>query len=111
LLRCPMSRLESSIEATVRRKVLDWAECEDISVLFLKFTSPGICGYPDRIILIDNGQVLFAEFKQKGVKPRKLQSHIHTMLREMGFLVLVIDDVEDGVIEITRAINFLRDGK
>jgi len=108
LPRSAMSKLESIIEMMVRRKVLDWAECEDISVMFLKFTPTGVVGYPDRIILIDNGQVLFVEFKQKGVKPRKLQAHVHDLLRGMGFIVLVVDDVVEGFDGITSAIRFLR---
>ena len=59
--------------------------------LALKFTSPGMAGVPDRLILLPEGRIAFAELKAPGKKPRPLQLHRHTQLRALGFRVYVID--------------------
>lgn len=58
----------------------------------LKFTSPGFDGMPDRLILLPNGRVAFAELKAPGKKPRALQLARHRLLRKLGFMVFVIDN-------------------
>lgn len=60
----------------------------------LKFTSPGFDGMPDRIILMPEGRVYFAEIKAPGKKPRPLQSSRHALLRRLGFRVYVVDRPE-----------------
>ena len=59
--------------------------------LALKFTSPGMAGVPDRLILLPQGRIAFAELKAPGKKPRPLQLHRHAQLRSLGFRVYVID--------------------
>ena len=59
--------------------------------LALKFTSPGMAGVPDRLILLPEGRIAFAEMKAPGKKPRPLQLHRHAQLRALGFRVYVID--------------------
>lgn len=59
-----------------------------------KFTSPGFDGMPDRIILLPNGNMGFAELKVPGKKPRALQLSRHKLLRRLGFKVYVIDGAE-----------------
>ena len=57
----------------------------------LKFSSPGFDGMPDRLILLPNGKMAFAELKSLGKKPRPLQLSRHRLLRRLGFKVYVID--------------------
>ena len=59
-----------------------------------KFTSPGFDGMPDRLILLPNGKIAFAELKAPGKKPRPLQAARHNLLRRLGFKVYVIDGAE-----------------
>lgn len=59
-----------------------------------KFTSPGFLGMPDRLILLPDGHIGFAEIKAPGQKPRPLQLARHRLLRELGYRVYVIDDPE-----------------
>ena len=68
--------------------------------LALKFVSPNLNGVPDRLLLFPDGRIAFAEVKAPGEKPRPLQVHRFARLRELGFRVYVIDDVEQigGVI-------------
>ncbi len=62
--------------------------------LCLKFVSPNFDGMPDRLILLPNGKIAFAELKAPGKKPRPLQLARHKSLMELGFRVYVIDSVE-----------------
>lgn len=66
-----------------------------------KFVSPGYDGMPDRLILLPNGRMAFAELKAYGKKPRPLQAARHEMLKRLGFQVYVIDAAEQigGVID------------
>ena len=59
-----------------------------------KFVSPGFAGMPDRIVLLSDGLIAFAELKAPGKKPRPLQLARHRLLRSLGFKVYVIDDIE-----------------
>ena len=58
-----------------------------------KLVCPGFAGMPDRLILLPDGHVGFAELKAPGKKPRPLQLARHRLLRELGFKVYVIDDI------------------
>lgn len=66
-----------------------------------KFTSPGLDGMPDRIVLMPGGHMAFVEVKAPGRKPRPLQEARHRTLRELGFSVYVLDDEEQigGMID------------
>lgn len=57
----------------------------------VKFMSPGLDGMPDRLVLLPNGKMAFAEVKAPGKKPRALQLARHEMLRRLGFKVYVLD--------------------
>lgn len=59
-----------------------------------KFTSPGMAGMPDRLILLPDGKMGFAELKAPGKKPRPVQVCRITQLRRLGYKVFVIDGVE-----------------
>ncbi len=59
--------------------------------LALKFVSPGMAGVPDRLVLLPDGKIAFAEMKAPGKKPTSLQRLRHGQLRDLGFRVFVID--------------------
>ena len=64
-----------------------------------KFVSPGHSGVPDRLILLPGARLGFVEVKAPGDKSRKLQVHMHKLLRGRGFKVYVLDDPNQiGVI-------------
>ena len=72
-----------------------------------KFVSPGFAGMPDRLILLPDGHIAFAELKASGNLPRPLQLSRHRLLQRLGFKVYVIDDPEQigGMIhEITNSL-------
>lgn len=69
--------------------------------LCLKLASTGLDGIPDRLVLMSKGKIAFVELKAPKQKPRKLQLVRIKKLKEMGFSVYVLDNVEDigGVID------------
>lgn len=60
----------------------------------VKFVSPSFAGMPDRLVLLPDGVIAFAELKAPGKKPRPLQEARHRLLRRLGFRVYVIDSEE-----------------
>lgn len=79
---------ERTIEAKLRQKI------KQCGGLCLKFTSPGTDGVPDRIILLPNGKMAFAETKAPGRELRPLQKTRKRQLERLGFKVYVIDNTE-----------------
>ena len=57
----------------------------------LKFTSPGLAGVPDRLIILPNGKYAFVEVKRPGGKTRPIQEIRHKQLRNLGCKVYVLD--------------------
>ena len=71
-------------------------------VWVIKLLSTFIKGLPDRMILCKGGYVGFAEIKTTGKKPTKIQLYIHDKLKDLGFEVFIIDDIESR----DRAVSF-----
>jgi hypothetical protein len=69
-----------------------------------KLVSPGFAGMPDRLILLPDGHMAFAELKAPGQSPRPLQLSRHRLLRKLGYRVYVIDDVKQigGMLDELR---------
>ncbi|MDO4867401.1 MAG: VRR-NUC domain-containing protein [Clostridia bacterium] len=70
-----------------------------------KFVSPGLDGVPDRIILLPGERMAFAELKAPGQMPRPLQQHRIEQLRQLGFRVYIIDNINQigGVLDEVSA--------
>ena len=66
----------------------------------IKLLSPN--HIPDRLVLIPGGHVEFVELKSPGEKPRPGQLAMHTLLRGLGFTVLVVDRVEQLEEALTK---------
>ena len=58
-----------------------------------KFTSPGFEGMPDRIVLLPEGGIGFVEVKRRGKKLRPLQESRRILLRQLGFQVFILDNI------------------
>lgn len=89
---------EQKIELYLKRQV------ESIGGKAYKFTSPGVRGVPDRIVILPGGKIFFIELKAPGKKLRPLQEAIHKQLIKLGCNVLTIDSKEmvDRFIEKVR---------
>ena len=79
-------------EKTLERKLVE--AVTRMGGLALKFTSPGMAGVPDRLLLLPEGRIAFVEMKAPGERPRPLQLYRHKQLRNLGFRVYVIDTAE-----------------
>ena len=75
--------------------------------LALKFVSPGFAGVPDRLVLMPDGNVGFVEIKAPGEVPRPIQLSRHKLLRQLGFKVYVLDNIEN----ITHIIDEIERGE
>lgn len=86
-------------EKVVERKLVE--KVKAMGGLALKFVSPGFNGVPDRIILLKNGRIAFAEIKAPGEKMRPLQVRRKTQLEGLGFSVYCVDGIEqiDGILK------------
>ena len=89
---------EKNIEAALVR------ETRNRGGICPKFTSPGMDGMPDRLVLLPHGRFCFVEVKAPGEKPRPLQVHKHKQLRRLGFKVYVLDGPEqiEGILDGTE---------
>ena len=86
---------EKVIEQRLRKAVIQRGG------LCLKFVSPSFDGVPDRIILMPNGIMAFAEMKATNGKMRPLQKSRKRQLEKLGFRVYCIDSFEKigGVLD------------
>lgn len=67
----------------------------------LKYSNPGMAGYPDRVCLLPGGVTLWVELKSKGGQLRPLQRQRISKLLRMGHDVHVCDSREavDNMLE------------
>lgn len=65
-----------------------------IDGMALKFTSPGMAGMPDRLVLLPKGKAFFVELKAPGQDLRPIQIKRKEQLELLGFKVYVIDSYE-----------------
>lgn len=61
----------------------------------VKFPPLFFRGFPDRIVLMPKGVIVFVELKAPGEKPRLIQTKVHARLKALGFRVEVIDNIID----------------
>ena len=80
--------LESKIENRLTKEI------KKIGGIALKFTSPGVAGVPDRIVLLPHGKIIFVELKAPGKKPSPMQEYRAKEYRALGFDVRCIDSTE-----------------
>lgn len=65
----------------------------------LKYSNPGMVGFPDRIVMLPGGWTAWVELKSKGKKLTYLQSLRYGVLKGIGQRVYVADS-RDKVDEI-----------
>ena len=70
------------------------AQCKKYKLLSLKLHVKFARGWPDRIVPLENGEVLWVELKRPGGKVSALQAKVHNDLNKLGHKVYVIDSKE-----------------
>lgn len=84
-------------EKTVESKLVK--AVKSMGGLAPKFTSPGLDGVPDRLVLLPGGKMAFIELKAPDKNLRPLQVRRKKQLESLGFLVYCMDRPEQiGVI-------------
>ena len=86
-----------SIENLVGRARLKGLPC-------LKYSNPNMVGYPDRLLVLPGGKVIWVELKSRGRKPTKIQQMRMAELVSLGHPVKVIDNKAD----IDELINTIK---
>lgn len=86
-----MEKRERDIESGLRRQV------EKMGGKFMKFTSPGNKGVPDRIAILPGGRVWFVELKREGEKPTAVQKWQLEQLRKLGCNVALITGKQEAI--------------
>jgi hypothetical protein len=91
-------------EKYIEQKLM--AAVKDMGGIAFKFTTPGINGVPDRLVLLPHGKLVFVELKAPGKKMRPLQVRRKRQLERLGFLVYCIDSAEQigGVLDEIQSL-------
>lgn len=76
-------------EASLERKLVH--EVQKRGGLCWKFTSPGVSGVPDRIVIMPGGRVVFVEMKAPGKRMRPLQKKRADQIQAMGIPVYCLN--------------------
>lgn len=82
------------LESYIERKVTSFAESK--GWMQRKVVYQNRAGSPDRWYFADGARLKIIEFKQEGQKLKPHQVKEIARLRDMGFDVHVIDNIEDG---------------
>lgn len=77
-------------EKSIEKYLIEQAEANGL--LCLKYSNPNMVGYPDRLLVLPGGSVVWVELKSKGRQPTKIQLIRIAGLRNRGHYVWVIDN-------------------
>lgn len=92
-------------ESQIEKYLVD--RVKSIDGICWKFTSPGVAGVPDRIILI-TGHTYFVEVKAEHGRFDKLQHHRCRQIRDCGISVDIVRSKEQVDALIERILNEIR---
>ena len=77
-------------EKAIERYLVE--RCREHGLPCLKYSNPNCVGYPDRLIVLPGGMVLWVALKSKGRKPSKIQLARMDELTDLGHSAVVIDN-------------------
>lgn len=90
---------ESEVERILKREI------EKMGGKCFKWVSPGQIGVPDRICILPEGKIIFAEVKvEKGGRVSGMQKYMHKLLTQLGCRVFVLT----GQPSVVNMISELR---
>jgi len=82
-------RRKTHKEKYVDKKLRDSVKA--LGGISIKLVTIHISGLPDRLNLLPKGRIFFAEIKETGKKPERIQTYIARKLIKLGFDVYCID--------------------
>ena len=88
-------------EKAIERYLVE--RCREHGLPCLKYSNPNCVGYPDRLIVLPDGLVMWVELKSAGRKPSKIQQARMDDLTDLGHSAVVIDN-KAAVDELINAI-------
>lgn len=76
-----------------------------LGCICLKYSNGNETGYPDRMVLLPKGGIVWVEIKSTGKKLRPIQQARKKQLEALGHEVYVVDSVKslDGVVSIIHS--------
>lgn len=99
-------RRESSYEKAFSRIVKQLFEAYRLPYKYVKTTTPGSKGWPDRLLLFGpQGHHLYIEWKQPGKEPDAMQEFIHAELRALGAEVRWYDNHYIALVEVEAFVR------
>lgn len=91
-----MKKLENiTRHAEVSEKAIEKYLVEQVKAIggiCLKYSNANMVGYPDRLVCLHGGKVVWVELKSRGKKPTKIQTIRQSELASMGHEVYTIDN-------------------
>ncbi len=91
-----MKKLENiTRHAEVSEKAIEKYLVERVKAiggLCLKYSNANMVGYPDRLVCLPKGKVVWVELKSRGKKPTKIQTIRQNELVSLGHEVYTIDN-------------------
>ena len=91
-------KLEKEIEKAFVKKI------KELNGLCFKWVSPGNSGVPDRIVILDSGEIIFIELKTKYGKLSSIQKGQIEKLREKNQKVTVLY----GLSGVSKFLAYLK---
>lgn len=78
--------------------------CKEAGIPCLKYSNPGMVGYPDRLVVLPSATVVWVELKSLGRRPSKIQRCRIAELERMGHRVFVADS-RSGIDELIKILG------
>lgn len=94
------------LESTIEKYLVE--EIKKLGGMCLKFTSPSTSGVPDRIIITENGKVIFVELKTEKGRLSKIQKYVTGEMMKRGANVRIVKglaEVKQLLTEIEREVR------
>jgi hypothetical protein len=79
-----------------------------LGVPSVKLTPRGRRHHADRMFFVPGGKPKIIEFKRPGDEPRRSQSHVHKILRDLGYDVEVHDTYAGAMGSLAAAVDAAR---
>lgn len=97
-----MTIQEKEVEAYLRRAI------QKRGGMFIKFTSPGMAGVPDRIAILPGGRVWFVELKTEHGRLSEIQKYVIRAFDRLDCNVAVIHGKREAESWLREVANEIR---
>ena len=92
------------LESSIEKKCKKFIE-KELGGKFKKLQGQGNAGDPDRLIVLNDGLVIFCELKRRGQKPTELQHRKMAQLKRRNHWVFWTDNYDDFAMRVQGIIH------